>query len=152
METWAELGLIGTSCSPKLLVGSQTEVFLCTGCDEIYVFSPEERKLTASKSHCLQSGGNCSATPVLCCFPLLCLSCRLSSSFPVLSVTWFRATTNVISMLPVCAEFIASICNCCLPGMKPYEGPSDVIPRSGYMLIETCQNVSLCLCLQWAVC
>ncbi|XP_056892812.1 Fanconi anemia core complex-associated protein 100 isoform X2 [Takifugu flavidus] len=47
VETWAEFGFIGTSCSPKLMVVSERDVFLCTGCDEIYVFSTRERKLMA---------------------------------------------------------------------------------------------------------
>lgn len=54
VETWAEFGFIGMSCSPKLVFGSQTDVFLCAGCDEIYVFSTKERKITASKSYSKQ--------------------------------------------------------------------------------------------------
>lgn len=51
VETWAEFGFIGMTCSPKLVFGSQTDVFLCAGCDEIYVYSTKERTITASKSY-----------------------------------------------------------------------------------------------------
>lgn len=75
VETWAEFGFIGTSCSPKLMVVSERDVFLCTGCDEIYVFTTKERKLKASKSHSLQSDGNCSDTPVLCFIFVFLVGC-----------------------------------------------------------------------------
>lgn len=70
VETWAEFGSIGTSCSPKLIVGSKTDVFLCTGCDEIYVFSTKQRKLTASIAYSLQSDGDSSAKSVLFLYSL----------------------------------------------------------------------------------
>ncbi|XP_040885075.1 Fanconi anemia core complex-associated protein 100 [Toxotes jaculatrix] len=47
VETWAEFGFSGTSCTPKIKFGFGTDVFLCTGSDEVYVFSTQERKLTA---------------------------------------------------------------------------------------------------------
>ncbi|XP_051273706.1 Fanconi anemia core complex-associated protein 100 [Dicentrarchus labrax] len=47
VETWAEFGLSGTSCTPKVKFGVGTDVFLCTGSDEVYVFSTKERKLRA---------------------------------------------------------------------------------------------------------
>ncbi|KAM9336788.1 Fanconi anemia core complex-associated protein 100 [Symphorus nematophorus] len=47
VETWAEFGSSGTSCAPKVQFGVGTDVFLCTGRDEVYVFSPQDRKLTA---------------------------------------------------------------------------------------------------------
>lgn len=51
VETWAEFGSVGLPCSAKVVFGSPTDVFLCDGCDEIYVFSTKERKITASKSY-----------------------------------------------------------------------------------------------------
>ncbi|XP_037320418.2 Fanconi anemia core complex-associated protein 100 [Pungitius pungitius] len=47
VETWAEFGSSGTPCTPWLKVGFGTDVLLCTGIDEVYVFSSRERKLTA---------------------------------------------------------------------------------------------------------
>ncbi|XP_030255035.1 Fanconi anemia core complex-associated protein 100 isoform X2 [Sparus aurata] len=47
VETWAEFGFSGTSCTPKVQLGFGTDVFICTGSDEVYVFSAKERKLTA---------------------------------------------------------------------------------------------------------
>ncbi|XP_044034754.1 Fanconi anemia core complex-associated protein 100 isoform X2 [Siniperca chuatsi] len=47
VETWAELGFSGTSCTTKVKFGFGTDVFLCSGSDEVYVFSTQERKLTA---------------------------------------------------------------------------------------------------------
>ncbi|XP_068162104.1 Fanconi anemia core complex-associated protein 100 [Antennarius striatus] len=45
VETWADFGLSGTPNAAKLkLVG--TDVFVCPGRDEVYVFSAKERKLT----------------------------------------------------------------------------------------------------------
>ncbi|KAF1374081.1 hypothetical protein PFLUV_G00245550 [Perca fluviatilis] len=46
VETWA-VGLSGTSCTPRVKFGLGTDVLLCTGSDEVYVFSTQERKLTA---------------------------------------------------------------------------------------------------------
>ncbi|XP_042363888.1 Fanconi anemia core complex-associated protein 100 [Plectropomus leopardus] len=46
VETWAEFGFSGTSCSPRVMCGLGTDVFFCTG-SEVYVFSAQERKLTA---------------------------------------------------------------------------------------------------------
>ncbi|XP_034716880.1 Fanconi anemia core complex-associated protein 100 [Etheostoma cragini] len=46
VETWA-VGLSGTSCTPRVRFGLGTDVFLSTGSDEVYVFSTQERKLTA---------------------------------------------------------------------------------------------------------
>ncbi|XP_038591881.1 Fanconi anemia core complex-associated protein 100 [Micropterus salmoides] len=47
VETLAELGFSGTSCTPKIKFGFGTDVFLCVGGDEVCVFSTQERKLTA---------------------------------------------------------------------------------------------------------
>ncbi|XP_070783786.1 Fanconi anemia core complex-associated protein 100 [Enoplosus armatus] len=47
VETWAEFGFSGTSCTPKVQFGFGTDVFLCTGSDQVCVFSIQERKLTA---------------------------------------------------------------------------------------------------------
>ncbi|XP_028991183.1 Fanconi anemia core complex-associated protein 100 [Betta splendens] len=44
VETWAELGI---SSSPTCLVNFGTDVFLCTGSDEVYAFNTQQRKLTA---------------------------------------------------------------------------------------------------------
>uniref|UniRef100_A0A8C2ZL71 FA core complex associated protein 100 n=1 Tax=Cyclopterus lumpus TaxID=8103 RepID=A0A8C2ZL71_CYCLU len=46
VETWAEFGFSGSSCTPRLKFGFGTDVFLCTGHDQVYVFSSQERKLT----------------------------------------------------------------------------------------------------------
>lgn len=49
VETWAEFGPSGSSpCTPRIKCGFETDVFLCTGSDEVYVFNPAERKLTVS--------------------------------------------------------------------------------------------------------
>ncbi|XP_036938065.1 Fanconi anemia core complex-associated protein 100 isoform X2 [Acanthopagrus latus] len=47
VETWAEFGFSGTSCTPKVQLGVGTDVFICTGSGEVYIFSAKERKLTA---------------------------------------------------------------------------------------------------------
>ncbi|XP_059180888.1 Fanconi anemia core complex-associated protein 100 [Centropristis striata] len=47
VETWAEFGFSGTSCTQRVKFGFGTDVFLCTGSDEVYVFSTQEKKLTA---------------------------------------------------------------------------------------------------------
>ncbi|KAM6964640.1 Fanconi anemia core complex-associated protein 100 [Tautogolabrus adspersus] len=47
VETWAEFGCSGTSCTPKLKFVFGTDVFLWTGGDEVYVFSTQRSKLTA---------------------------------------------------------------------------------------------------------
>lgn len=73
VETWAEFGFIDTSCS-TMVVGER-DVFLCTGCNEIYVFNTKERKLMASKSDSLQSDRNCSVTPVLPFFFVFLVGC-----------------------------------------------------------------------------
>lgn len=49
VETWGEFGFSGISCSPKVVFGDQTDIFICTGCDEVCVFSITEKKLTVSK-------------------------------------------------------------------------------------------------------
>ncbi|XP_076616686.1 Fanconi anemia core complex-associated protein 100 [Chaetodon auriga] len=46
VETWAEFGFPGSSCTPKIKFGVGTDVFLCIGSDEVCVFSTQERKLT----------------------------------------------------------------------------------------------------------
>uniref|UniRef100_A0A3B5AK82 FA core complex associated protein 100 n=1 Tax=Stegastes partitus TaxID=144197 RepID=A0A3B5AK82_9TELE len=46
VETWTEFGFLGTSVTPKVRFG--TDVFICTGSDEVYVFSTHERRLKAS--------------------------------------------------------------------------------------------------------
>ncbi|KAK1881957.1 Fanconi anemia core complex-associated protein 100 [Dissostichus eleginoides] len=47
VETFAEFGFAGTSCTPRIRCGLGTDVLLCTGSDEAYVFSTQERKLKA---------------------------------------------------------------------------------------------------------
>ncbi|KAM6898727.1 Fanconi anemia core complex-associated protein 100 isoform 1-T2 [Lycodopsis pacificus] len=47
VETWAEFGFSGTPCTPRLKFGFGTDVFICPGNDEVYVFSSQDRKLTA---------------------------------------------------------------------------------------------------------
>ena len=51
VETWAELGFSGISCTPKIQFSGGTDVFICVGCDEVFVFSAKERKLTASNPY-----------------------------------------------------------------------------------------------------
>uniref|UniRef100_A0A3Q0QYJ3 FA core complex associated protein 100 n=1 Tax=Amphilophus citrinellus TaxID=61819 RepID=A0A3Q0QYJ3_AMPCI len=48
VETWAQLGFSGGSSKIKILCGFGENVFICTGTEEIYVFSKRERKVTAS--------------------------------------------------------------------------------------------------------
>ncbi|XP_037611932.1 Fanconi anemia core complex-associated protein 100 isoform X1 [Sebastes umbrosus] len=47
VESWAEFGSSGTSCTLKVMFGLETDVFICTGGDEVSVFSSQERKVTA---------------------------------------------------------------------------------------------------------
>uniref|UniRef100_UPI0037E914CB Fanconi anemia core complex-associated protein 100 n=1 Tax=Semicossyphus pulcher TaxID=241346 RepID=UPI0037E914CB len=47
VDTLVEFGLSGTACTQKLKCGFGTDVFLCTGSDEVYVFSTKKRKLKA---------------------------------------------------------------------------------------------------------
>ncbi|KAM4525523.1 Fanconi anemia core complex-associated protein 100 [Odontesthes bonariensis] len=47
VETWTVLGFLGKSSTPKVTFGFGTDVFICTGSDEVYVFSAHEKKLTA---------------------------------------------------------------------------------------------------------
>ncbi|GAA6219867.1 Fanconi anemia core complex-associated protein 100 isoform X2 [Lates japonicus] len=47
VETWTEFGFSCTSYTPKIKFGLGTNVFLCTGSDEVFVFSTQERKLRA---------------------------------------------------------------------------------------------------------
>ncbi|XP_030610266.1 Fanconi anemia core complex-associated protein 100 [Archocentrus centrarchus] len=47
VETWAQLGFSGGSSKIKILCGFGENVFICTGTEEIYVFSKRERKVTA---------------------------------------------------------------------------------------------------------
>uniref|UniRef100_A0A3Q1IJR4 FA core complex associated protein 100 n=1 Tax=Anabas testudineus TaxID=64144 RepID=A0A3Q1IJR4_ANATE len=83
VETWAEFGLSGTSCSPRVAFDCGTDVFLCTGSDEVYLFNTQERKLTAvlqfpgpvsdlAESHdkqflyvCCSTGVYCVSVPLL---------------------------------------------------------------------------------------
>lgn len=56
VETWTEFGFfVGQSCTAKVKSGLGTEVFLCTGSDEVYVFNTQERNLTASIKHANQT-------------------------------------------------------------------------------------------------
>uniref|UniRef100_A0A3Q2W4I9 FA core complex associated protein 100 n=1 Tax=Haplochromis burtoni TaxID=8153 RepID=A0A3Q2W4I9_HAPBU len=48
VETWAQFGFSGRSYKVKILCGFGTDVLICTGTEEIYVFSKRERKITAS--------------------------------------------------------------------------------------------------------
>uniref|UniRef100_A0A3Q1CXI1 FA core complex associated protein 100 n=1 Tax=Amphiprion ocellaris TaxID=80972 RepID=A0A3Q1CXI1_AMPOC len=45
VETWTEFGFLATSTIPKVRFG--TDVFICTGSDEVCVFSTHERRLKA---------------------------------------------------------------------------------------------------------
>ncbi|KAG7226406.1 hypothetical protein INR49_013817, partial [Caranx melampygus] len=48
VETWTEFGSSGSSSyTPRIKFGFETDVFLCTGGDEVYIFNTQERKLTA---------------------------------------------------------------------------------------------------------
>ncbi|XP_019939186.2 Fanconi anemia core complex-associated protein 100 [Paralichthys olivaceus] len=47
VDTWTQFGCSDASFSPRLTFGLGTDVFICTGSDEVYVFNTEERKLTA---------------------------------------------------------------------------------------------------------
>lgn len=51
VETWAEFGSSGASCTPKIQRGVGTDVLLCTGSHEVSVFRTEERTLTVSRSY-----------------------------------------------------------------------------------------------------
>ncbi len=51
VETWAEFGPSGTACSLKVKAGVGTDVYLCSGNEEVSVFSCEERKITASNEY-----------------------------------------------------------------------------------------------------
>ncbi|XP_005448206.1 Fanconi anemia core complex-associated protein 100 [Oreochromis niloticus] len=46
VETWAQFGFSGGSYKVKILCGFGTDVLICTGTEEIYVFSKRERKIT----------------------------------------------------------------------------------------------------------
>ncbi|XP_041829565.1 Fanconi anemia core complex-associated protein 100 [Melanotaenia boesemani] len=45
VETWAEFGFLETLNTPNIKYGVGTDVFVCTGSDEVYIFSAHERKL-----------------------------------------------------------------------------------------------------------
>ncbi|XP_029384283.1 Fanconi anemia core complex-associated protein 100 [Echeneis naucrates] len=47
VETWAEFGFSGSSCTAKIKSGAESDVFFCTGTEEVYVFNTQERKLAA---------------------------------------------------------------------------------------------------------
>ncbi|KAK5850618.1 hypothetical protein PBY51_001481 [Eleginops maclovinus] len=47
VETCAEFGFSGATCTPRIRCGLGTDVFLCTGSDEVYIFSTEGKILTA---------------------------------------------------------------------------------------------------------
>ncbi|XP_035469848.2 Fanconi anemia core complex-associated protein 100 [Scophthalmus maximus] len=47
VETWAEFGFPDASRTPRITCARGTDVFICTGSDEVYVFDTQERKLTA---------------------------------------------------------------------------------------------------------
>ncbi|CAJ1080742.1 Fanconi anemia core complex-associated protein 100 [Xyrichtys novacula] len=46
VETWAEFRSSGSTCPQRLVYTHGTDVFLCTGDDEVYVFCSERRKVT----------------------------------------------------------------------------------------------------------
>nr|XP_046234185.1 Fanconi anemia core complex-associated protein 100 [Scatophagus argus] len=46
VETWADFGFLGPSYTAKVRFSGGTDVFLCTGNDEVYVFNTKEGKLT----------------------------------------------------------------------------------------------------------
>uniref|UniRef100_A0A3Q1F375 FA core complex associated protein 100 n=1 Tax=Acanthochromis polyacanthus TaxID=80966 RepID=A0A3Q1F375_9TELE len=68
VETWTEFGFLGTSTTPKVRFG--TDVFICTGNDEVYVFSTHERKLKASNCFSVKDD-----------LPLCCVSFSLNMTF-----------------------------------------------------------------------
>lgn len=125
VETWAELGFAGISCTPKIKFSGETDVFLCIGCDEVYVFSAKERKLTVGNPYCTDDAVklHCKASLwgrkdnfiMLYCVLMFC--CRRSSSFLILWVTWFRVMINSYSTLPVGVEFIVLVYSFCYPGI-----------------------------------
>ncbi|KAM9424303.1 Fanconi anemia core complex-associated protein 100 [Pholidichthys leucotaenia] len=47
VETWADFGFSGGSVPLKLLSAGGTDVIICTGYDEVYVYDTKERKLRA---------------------------------------------------------------------------------------------------------
>lgn len=51
VQTWAEFGFSGISCTPKVKFSGDPDVFLIIGCDEVYVFSTKDKKLTASNPY-----------------------------------------------------------------------------------------------------
>ncbi|KAG8009061.1 hypothetical protein GBF38_011659, partial [Nibea albiflora] len=63
VETWAEFGFSGASCTPTVKFSARAGVFICTGSDEVYVFSAEERRLTASSSYTLNRHHDYTAEP-----------------------------------------------------------------------------------------
>ncbi|XP_014911098.1 Fanconi anemia core complex-associated protein 100 isoform X2 [Poecilia latipinna] len=46
-ESWAEFGLLGKSGSSLVKCGTGTDVFICTGGEEVYVFTAQEKTLRA---------------------------------------------------------------------------------------------------------
>lgn len=48
VETWAEFGLLGKPGTSKVKSGFGRNIYICTGCDEVYVFNATDRKLTVS--------------------------------------------------------------------------------------------------------
>ncbi|XP_034427137.1 Fanconi anemia core complex-associated protein 100 [Hippoglossus hippoglossus] len=47
VDTWTQFGCTHASFSPRITFGLGTDVFICTGSDEVYVFNTQERKVTA---------------------------------------------------------------------------------------------------------
>uniref|UniRef100_A0A1A7YDW8 Chromosome 17 open reading frame 70 n=1 Tax=Iconisemion striatum TaxID=60296 RepID=A0A1A7YDW8_9TELE len=71
VETWAEFGFLGKSGSPKVTFGSETNVFISTGGNEVYVFSTDERKVKA-----VLQFPDCVTDLVESDAPLLFVACR----------------------------------------------------------------------------
>lgn len=112
VETWADFGFSGVSCTPKVVFGGQRVVFICSGCDEVNVFCTKERKLTASDEY--HDFVQVIKNEVVRITLLLC--CRLSSSSLVLWLIWLRVMTSSSSMLPVILEYTVLVYKCCYLG------------------------------------
>ncbi|XP_026172170.1 Fanconi anemia core complex-associated protein 100 [Mastacembelus armatus] len=109
VETWAEFGFSGPSYVPRLRLGFETAVFLCTGSDEVYIFSTQERKLTAV----LQFPGPVSDLAESPDKQLLYVSCRggvYCVSLPLLLSRAQNSLANVssgLAELKISPEFLA---------------------------------------------
>lgn len=109
VEPWGEFGLLGKQGTPKVKFGFGTTIFICTGYDEVCVFSANERKLTVSNFSLYEMFNKV--------VNWMCLFCRLSFSFLVRWMIWLRASTSSC-LWRVGVEFIVWIYSCCYAGIK----------------------------------